>query len=286
MSGDGREYSLREAIENLSSHFRLSEEKKQEMLPSGRQPTFDNRVGWARTYLKKAGLLKSTRRGYFQITAKGQSVLNENPSRINVKFLEKFPEFIEFKNLKRDSSETSDEVIQEDEKTPEENLETIIQGLSQELASEILENIKTCSPSFFEKLVIDVLVKMGYGGTRKDASKIVGRSGDGGIDGTINEDRLGLDIIYVQAKRWENPVGRPEVQKFAGALQGFRAKKGIFITSSTFTAEARDFVSRIDSKIILIDGHTLARYMIEYGVGVSTREIYEVKKIDIDYFTE
>ena len=256
------------------------------MLPSGRQPTFDNRVGWARTYLKKAGLLKSTRRGYFQITAKGQSVLNENPSRINVKFLEKFPEFIEFKNLKRDSSETSDEVIQEDEKTPEENLETIIQGLSQELASEILENIKTCSPSFFEKLVIDVLVKMGYGGTRKDASKIVGRSGDGGIDGTINEDRLGLDIIYVQAKRWENPVGRPEVQKFAGALQGFRAKKGIFITSSTFTAEARDFVSRIDSKIILIDGHTLARYMIEYGVGVSTREIYEVKKIDIDYFTE
>lgn len=286
MSADGREYSLREAIENLSSHFRLSEEEKQEMLPSGRQPTFDNRVGWARTYLKKAGLLKSTRRGYFQITAKGQSVLNKRPSKINVKFLEKFPEFIEFKNLKRESSETFDEVTQEDEKTPEENLETIIQGLLQDLASEILDNIKTCSPGFFEKLVIDVLVKMGYGGTRKDASKIVGRSGDGGIDGTINEDRLGLDIIYVQAKRWENPVGRPEVQKFAGALQGFRAKKGIFITSSTFTSEARDFVSRIDSKIILIDGQTLARYMIEFGVGVSTREIYEVKKIDIDYFTE
>ena len=127
---------------------------------------------------------------------------------------------------------------------------------------------------------------MGYGGTRKDASKIVGRSGDGGIDGTINEDRLGLDIIYVQAKRWENPVGRPEVQKFAGALQGFRAKKGIFITASTFTAEARDFVSRIDSKIILIDGQTLAQYMIEFGVGVSTKEIYEIKKIDLDYFTE
>jgi restriction system protein len=258
----------------------------QEMLPSGRQATFDNRVGWARTYLKKAGLLKTTRRGYFQITPRGQAVLQKNPPNINVKFLEQFPEFIEFKTLKHDSIGNAEPDPEVDEKTPEESLEAIVQGLNQNLASEILDNIKNCSPSFFETLVIDVLVKMGYGGTRKDASKIVGRSGDGGIDGTINEDRLGLDIIYVQAKRWENPVGRPEVQKFAGALQGFRAKKGIFITASTFTSEARDFVSRIDSKIILIDGQNLAQYMIEFGVGVSTKEVYEIKKIDLDYFTE
>lgn len=287
LSADGREYSLREAIDKLSYHFNLSEKETQEMLPSGRQTTFDNRVGWARTYLKKAGLLKATRRGYFQITEKGQSVLHEKPAGINVKFLEKFPEFIEFKNLKKDNSNFTKEADpQNQDKTPEENLESIVQALTQELASELIDSIKNCSPAFFERLVIDVLVKMGYGGTRKDASRIVGRSGDGGIDGTINEDRLGLDIIYVQAKRWENPVGRPEVQKFAGALQGFRARKGIFITSSTFTNEAKDFVSRIDSKIILVDGQSLAEYMIEFGVGVSTKETYEVKKMDLDYFTE
>ncbi|TVP69069.1 MAG: restriction endonuclease [Leptolyngbya sp. LCM1.Bin17] len=286
MAADGQEYSLREAIENLAQHFRLSDDERQEMLPSGRQATFDNRVGWARTYLKKAGLLKSTRRGYFQITERGKTVIQSNPPSINIKFLDQFDEFLEFRNVKREQSEIEDESDLNQDNTPEENLESIIQGLNQDLASDLLEKIKTCSPSFFETLVIDVLVKMGYGGTRKDASKIVGRSGDGGIDGTINEDRLGLDIIYVQAKRWENPVGRPEIQKFAGALQGFRAKKGIFISSSSYTNEARDFVSRIDSKIILIDGQTLAQYMIEFGVGVSTREIYQLKKIDFDYFTE
>lgn len=286
MISDGREYSLREAIENLARHFALNDEERKEMLPSGRQATFDNRVGWARTYLKKASLLKTTRRGYFQITSRGQSTLEERPSEINVKFLERFSEFLDFKNFKRDASEDSDISEQIQVKTPEENLETIVQGINQDLASDLLSNIKSCSPSFFEYLVIDVLVKMGYGGTRQDAAKIVGRSGDGGIDGTINEDRLGLDVIYVQAKRWENPVGRPEIQKFAGALQGVRARKGIFITSSSFTNEAKDFVSRIESKIILIDGQTLAQYMIAFDVGVSTKDIYEVKKIDLDYFTE
>jgi restriction system protein len=267
MAADGGEYSLREAIENLAQYFSLSDEERQVMLPSGRQATFDNRVGWARTYLKKANLLQTTRRGYFQITAKGKSTLAERPNEINVKYLERFPEFLEFKNFKREPSNSENLPIQIQDKTPEENLETIVQGLNQDLASELLDNIKICSPSFFEALVIDVLVKMGYGGTRQDAGKIVGRSGDGGIDGTINEDRLGLDIIYVQAKRWENPVGRPEIQKFAGALQGFRARKGIFITSSSFTTEAKDFVARIDNKIILIDGQNLAQYMIEFDVS-------------------
>ena len=286
MAADGNEYSLREAIEKLAQFFALTEEDTQEMLPSGQQATFDNRVGWARTYLKKAGLLETTRRGFFQITDRGEKVLISKPSIINVKFLEKFPEFLEFKKLKKESLEIEYSSKETGQKTPEEILESLIQGLNQELASEILESIKNCSPSFFERLVVDVLLKMGYGGTRKDASRIVGRSGDGGIDGTINEDRLGLDIIYVQAKRWEYPVGRPEIQKFAGALQGFRAKKGIFITSSSFTSEARDFVSRIESKIILIDGQTLAQYMIEFGVGVSTKETYAIKKIDLDYFTD
>jgi len=286
MAADGGEYSLREAIENLAQYFSLSDEERQAMLPSGRQATFDNRVGWARTYLKKANLLQTTRRGYFQITAKGKSTLAERPIEINVKYLERFPEFFEFKNFKREPSNSENLPIQIQDKTPEENLETIVQGLNQDLASELLDNIKICSPSFFEALVIDVLVKMGYGGTRQDAGKIVGRSGDGGIDGTINEDRLGLDIIYVQAKRWENPVGRPEIQKFAGALQGFRARKGIFITSSSFTTEAKDFVARIDNKIILIDGQNLAQYMIEFDVGVTTKDTYQIKKIDFDYFTD
>ena len=286
MAADGGEYSLREAIENLAQYFSLSDEERQAMLPSGRQATFDNRVGWARTYLKKANLLQTTRRGYFQITAKGKSTLAERPIEINVKYLERFPEFLEFKNFKREPSNSENLPIQIQDKTPEENLETIVQGLNQDLASELLDNIKICSPSFFEALVIDVLVKMGYGGTRQDAGKIVGRSGDGGIDGTINEDRLGLDIIYVQAKRWENPVGRPEIQKFAGALLGFRARKGIFITSSSFTTEAKDFVARIDNKIILIDGQNLAQYMIEFDVGVTTKDTYQIKKIDFDYFTD
>ncbi len=286
VAADGQEYSLREAIEKLAQNFKLNDEERQETLPSGRQATFDNRVGWARTYLKKAGLLKSTRRGYFQITSKGQTVLQKNPPRIDVKFLENFPEFIEFRKSKKDQPEANDSITSTQATTPEENLESIIQGLVQDLASELLDNIKSCSPSFFETLVVDVLVGMGYGGTRQDAGRTVGRSGDGGIDGIINEDRLGLDVIYVQAKRWESPVGRPEIQKFAGALQGFRARKGIFITSSSFTAEAKDFVSRIESKIILIDGQALAQYMIEFGVGVNTRKTYEIKKVDFDYFTE
>lgn len=285
MAADGREYSLREAIETLTLEFHLTENEQQELLPSGRQPTFDNRVGWARTYLKKADLLRSTRRGYFQITPQGQTVLREAPVRIDSKFLQQFPSFLEFKNAKKEPSQTAETVSEENEQTPEEQLEAVLQTLNQDLATELLDAIKTCSPSFFESLVVDVLVKMGYGGTRKDASKIIGKTGDGGVDGIINEDRLGLDVIYVQAKRWEHPVGRPEVQKFAGALQGFRAKKGVFITSSSFTAEATDFVSRIDNKIILIDGITLANYMIEYRVGIKTRAVYEVKDIDSEYFT-
>lgn len=285
-TGDEKEHSLGEAIDTLANFFDLSDEERRQLLPSGQQAIFTNRVGWARTYLKQAALLEPTRRGYFRISKRGLDILKSNPSHIDVKYLEQFPEFLEFRNKRKDKNGIA---LKEDKftaETPAEALESAYQRLRFELSQEMLRQIKQCSPAFFEKLVIDLLVKMGYGGTRKDAGQAIGKSGDDGIDGIIKEDRLGLDIIYVQAKRWENPVGRPEIQKFAGALQGQRARKGIFITSSSFTVDARDYVSRIDSKIILIDGDSLSQFMIDHGVGVATSAVYEIKRIESDYFAE
>jgi len=282
---DEKEHSLREATEVLALEFNLTEADLAEMLPSARKTRFYDRVGWAATYLRKAGLLNSLRRGQFQITERGLAVLKNPPTRINVKFLEQFDEFVEFQaRHEKDDGESS--VPEVEPQTPEEAIEAAYQSLRQSLADEILQTVKSCSPSFFERLVVDVLVKMGYGGTRKEAGQAIGKSGDDGIDGIINEDRLGLDVIYLQAKKWENPVGRPEIQKFAGALQGQRAKKGIFITTSTFTKEAQEFASRIDSKITLIDGETLSQLMIDYNVGVNALAAYELKRLDSDYFIE
>lgn len=280
---DRKEHSLRETVDYLADDFNLTEEERKELLPSGLQAIFLNRVGWARTYLKKARLIESKKRGFFNITQRGNKVLKENPEEINVKYLSQFPEFVEFKTLKRKKSEKKDE---KSESTPEELLEAAYQSVRNSLAEELLQNVKGCSSSFFEKLVLDLLVRMGYGGTRKDAGKAVGKSGDEGVDGIIKEDRLGLDIIYIQAKRWENPVGRPDIQKFAGALQGQKAKKGIFITTSSFTKEAESYVSKIDSKIVLIDGQSLAQLLFDHNIGVSQIATYEVKRMDMDYFTE
>jgi restriction system protein len=213
--------------------------------------------------------------------------LKNQPEKINVNFLEQFDEFLQFRERREKPAENHEASENGGEtQTPEEAIELAYLRIRQSLADEILQTVKNCSPSFFESLVIDVLVKMGYGGTRKDAGKAIGRSGDGGIDGIINEDRLGLDVIYIQAKKWENSVGRPEIQKFAGALQGQRAKKGIFITTSTFTKEAQEFASRIESKITLIDGETLSQLMIDYNVGINLVASYELKRIDSDYFIE
>jgi restriction system protein len=287
-AGDGEEHQLKDAITALAEEFSLSDEDRNEFLPSGQQPVFTNRVGWARTYLKKAGLLSSPRRGYFKITDRGREILKENPKEINQKYLERFPEFVEFKSIRRERNE--DNGTDESElvlgQTPHEALESAYERLRSELASEILSSIRCCDPSRFESIVVELLVKMGYGGSRKDAGRAIGRSGDEGIDGIIKEDHLGLDNIYIQAKRWEATIGRPEIQKFAGALQGQRARKGIFITTSDFTKDALDFVSRIDSKIILIDGATLAKLMIDFGVGVNPVATYQVQKIDSDYFTD
>ena len=214
-------------------------------------------------------------------------ILSQNPNRIDNKTLKQFSEFNEFQNRKNDkTAKVLTETAEDVNDTPEESLETANQTIRNALAAEIIEKVKTCSPGFFERLVVELLVKMGYGGTLQEAGKAVGKSGDGGIDGIINEDRLGLDVIYLQAKRWEGNVSRPEIQKFAGALQGKRARKGVFITTSDFTKEAREYVAMIDSKIILIDGEELAELMIDYNVGVSVATVYEIKKMDSDYFLE
>lgn len=281
--GDQKEHSIHSIIEDLAVSFHLTESERRELLPSGQQEIFDNRVGWARTYMKKAGLVESPKRGQVRITERGKKTLDTKPGQINVQFLEQFPEFIQFRNIKKEKETHAG--IPEVE-TPAEVLENAFQSLRQSLATDLLEQIRKSSPALFEKIVVELLVTMGYGGSRKDAGEAVGKSGDEGIDGFIKEDRLGLDIIYIQAKRWANTVGRPEIQKFAGALQGQRAKKGIFITASDFSKEARDFASRIDSKIVLIEGHQLAQFMIDHNIGVAPVTNYEVKRIDSDYFEE
>ena len=290
LASDGIEHKFSQAVEILADDFSLSAEERNELLPSGNQAVFNNRVGWARSYLKQATLLTSPKRGYFTITDSGLKLLQTNPTKIDRSVLEQFPEFIEFKNRKKEKSEkneTSEPATdEEDAQTPEDSLASAYSKLRNALESELLSSVKESSPSFFERLVVDLLVKMGYGGNRKDAGKALGKSGDGGIDGIINEDRLGLDVIYIQAKRWEGTVGRPEIQKFAGALQGQRARKGVFITTSSYTKEAKEYVSMIDVKIILIDGELLSTLMADHNVGVSTVGQYEVKKLDSDYFDE
>lgn len=218
---------------------------------------------------------------------RGKQILGENPSRIDVRFLERFPEFVAFRDAPRIARETVPEpTVSAIEQTPEEALELAHQSLRVSLAQDILTRILSCSPTFFERLVVELLVKMGYGGSRRDAGERIGQSGDGGIDGIIKEDRLGLDTIFIQAKRWQGSVGRPEIQKFVGALQGQRAKKGVFITTSSYTSEAIDYASRIDTKVVLIDGQLLANLMMDFDVGVSVSASYIVKRIDSDYFEE
>lgn len=282
---NGNEFTAKEVNSNLSQYFNLSDEELQEMLPSGKQGVFVNRVAWAKAHLKIAGLLESPKRGSFRITPKGLEVLNQNPEVINLKFLKTLPEYIEYLESSKSEYKTTDVNLETEEaKTPEELIEQSFLTIQKALSQELITKVKSCNPYFFENLVVELLVKMGYGGSLADAGKAIGKSGDEGIDGIIKEDKLGLDIIYIQAKRWEGNVGRPEIQKFVGALAGQGAKKGIFITTSKFTPDALNYIARNETKIVLIDGEKLTRLMIEYNLGVSTHNIYELKKIDIDYF--
>lgn len=288
-AADGAEHRFRDAVEALALEFQLSSDERSELLPSGAAFLFDNRVGWARTYLKQAGLLASPKRGLMQITDRGKAVLAKKPARVDVKYLDQFQEFRDFRTRRPEDGQaaatpsTPQQTSLEIE-TPEDRLAAAYRRLRQDLELDILTQVKSSTPAFFERLVIDLLVAMGYGGSRRDAGRAIGKSGDGGIDGIIKEDKLGLDVLYLQAKRWEGTVGRPEIQKFAGALQGHRAAKGVFITTSSYTREALEYVNLINTKIVLIGGQELAALMIDHNVGVSTVGMYELKKVDSDYF--
>ena len=283
--GDCKEHSIHEMLSHLETVFNLTNEELNELLPSGGQTVFYNRVGWARTYLSKSGLLDTVRRTYYRISDRGKRVLNQDPKRIDIEFLRQYPEFVEFRNRRLTHSIQTAKDSPTVTTTPEEVLEDAYLEIQDSLVQELLMTVKNCSPAFFERLVVELLVKMGYGGSRKDAARAVGHSGDEGVDGIIDEDRLGLDVIYIQAKRWDGVVGRPEIQKFVGALMGKKAKKGIFITTSNFTNDATNFVSAIDYKIVLIDGKRLAELMIDYDIGVNEVSSYKLKRIDSDYFS-
>jgi restriction system protein len=284
---DSKERTMRELTDLLSLRFNLSEEDRQAHLPSGPQPLFYNRVAWAKTHLKNAGLIENSVRGKVSLSEAGRKVLLQKPTAINCKFLKQFPSYRKF--IGKSDSDTGVEEIEdaiESSITPEETLAAAYLAIRNALAVEILDRVKSCHPSFFERLVVELLVKMGYGGSLTDAGQAIGRSGDGGIDGTIKEDKLGLDVVCIQAKRWEKTVGRPEVQAFAGSMEGFRARKGVLFSTAEFSKDAKEYVNRIERKIVLIGGRELADLMIDHDVGVSTARPYIVKKLDLDYFDE
>jgi restriction system protein len=283
----GQERTMRELTEILADRFKLTDKDRQEHLASGPQPVFYNRVAWAKTHLKNAGLIDNSVWGKVRLSDQGRKVLAQKPATINCRFLKQFPTYQDFCGAAStpEDDDKGDPVL-ESTKAPEELIEESCWALNNALAEELLTRVKSKAPRFFEMLVVELLVKMGYGGSRADAGRAVGRSGDGGIDGIINEDTLGLDVVYIQAKRWENTVGSPDVQKFAGSMVGFHASKGVMLTTSTFSKEAEKYVKQIGQKIILIDGRRLVQLMIQYGIGVTTARSYEVKKLDQDYFEE
>jgi restriction system protein len=285
-AGDGKEHRIREAIGVLGEQFHLTEQERKDLLPSG-TGIFENRVYWARTYLKKAGLLDNPRWGHFQITDRGRAALAKNLVSINVAFLKQFPEFLEYYTGKKPEEAQDAEPEDVVSETPEELLASGYEKLRKQLESELLIRVKSCPADFFERLVVRLLTTMGYGGSLADAGSAIGKSGDGGIDGVIKEDKLGLDRLFIQAKRWDDAsVGRPEVQKFVGALHGQKSKKGIFITTSTFTKDAKQYADGLEIRVILIDGVELSKLMFDYGIGVSTTHSYVVKQIDSDYFED
>lgn len=289
--GDDREHSPREVMTRLADQFHLTEAEREQLLPSGRVPVLNNRIHWAVTYMQHAGLVEKPRRAVWRTSDLGRKVLVNPPERIDVAYLRQYPGFVVWhKGAGSGVHSSAPPSLSSEEpqpsETPEEALERIWGAIRDQVASELLETIKSGTPQFFERLVVRLLVAMGYGGSYAEAAQVIGRAGDAGIDGLIKEDRLGLDTVYVQAKKWDGPVGRPEIQKFAGSLEGERARKGVFITTSSFSAEARDYVKRIDKRIALIDGVTLAQLMIEHGVGVINDRDYVIPKLDPDFFDE
>jgi len=279
LASDGNEHRISDALEHLARTFNLSADELSELLPSGKQTVFANRAHWAKTYLSQAGLLESPRRAYFRITPRGREVLKDNPGRIDVELLSKFPEFLDFKTRARvQSSEPLSTVeppvgvrpAQLTAATPDEILRDTVRDLDRSLSSELLQRVLSAPPVFFENLIVTLLLSMGYGGSREDAGRAIGKSGDGGIDGVIDQDPLGLDRVYVQAKRYktDSPVSEPEIRAFSGSLGAAKANKGVFDTTSFFTRPAIEFAERHPFKMVLIDGEQLTTLMIRHDVGV------------------
>jgi restriction system protein len=285
LASDQQEHSMREAIELIAEHFALNDVDRNEFLPSGKQRRLDNRVGWARTHLTKAGLLMPTTLGHFRISDEGLKFVSEKHDKISLADLDRYPSHLEFRKRKKDSGPSPEDGPFPDQ-PPREAIDYHYQRLREALAQELLDTVKQQSPAFFERMVVELLVAMGYGGSIQDAGQAIGKSGDGGIDGIIKEDKLGLDNIYIQAKRWADTVGRPEIQKFAGALMGRKSSKGVFITTSSFSPDAHLYVREINSRIVLIDGKELAQLMIDYDIGITRDSVYEIKRINSDYFTD
>ena len=284
---DGAERSNGSAYDAVAERMNVAADDMQLMHSGGEQTVFYNRVAWANTYLKKAGLIQRPKRGSIQITESGLRVIKNKPEKIDVRFLKQIDGADWRKSSPATEAVLAEEPVSESNaSTPEELIEAGCQSLRDELIVEIIEQVKRCTPQFFERLAVKLLVAMGYGGSFEDAAQVLGRSGDGGIDGTIKEDKLGLDVIYIQAKRWEGTVGRPVVQAFAGSMEGFRARKGVMITTSNFSKEAEDYITRIERKIVLVDGQRMAELMIAHNVGVSVSRSYEIKRIDSDFFVE
>jgi len=277
----------KELRENMINHFKITDEEQKIKTPNGKQFLFYNRVAWAISYLKMGELIITPERGKYKISDFGKKTLENPPDRISIKFLKTIPNFSNNRNPNREKNivheEDEDEII---DKTPDELIELGVSQINNELSNLLITQIKNCSSYYFEQVVIDLLLKMGYGGSDIDNGEVTSKSGDEGIDGIIKEDKLGLDKIYIQAKKWENTVGRPEIQKFVGALHGKRAKKGIFITTSNFTKEAIEYANNLDVVVVLIDGHKLTNLMIENDLGVAVKNTYKIRKIDSDYFIE
>ncbi|MBK8317139.1 MAG: restriction endonuclease [Betaproteobacteria bacterium] len=288
-TSDGQVRSTQDVAAELAKKFELTPEEIAELLPSGRQARFHNRVAWAKSFLSKACAIESTGRNRFRITPRGLSLLAAGQDRIDNRTLSQFPEFQEFRGQHDNAGEeelpAQVQLLAETQaQTPEEQLEAAYQTIREQLAQALIAQVMLCSPAFFEQLVVDLLLAMGYGGSRRDAGQAVGKTADGGIDGIIKEDRLGLDAVYIQAKRWEGTVGSPVVRDFVGSLVGHAANKGVLITTSRFTKDAIDYAQRIPQKVVLIDGPMLAGLMVDFGVGVSDVATYVVKRLDTDYF--
>jgi restriction system protein len=288
--GDRQETSMRELTARLSERFALTEEELAERLPSGQQSIFSNRVAWSKSHLKAAGLLESPSRGMVRITELGLKALEQNPPAINCKFLKQYPAYCVFIGKSQPpelpSGAADVGILEEEQRTPLERIDSAFHTLSQTTTGDLLTKLKTCSPAFFEHIVVKLLMAMGYGGIAGQGN-VTGKSGDGGIDGVIKQDKLGLDVVCIQAKRWEASVGRPVIQSFVGSMDLHRSKKGVILTTSTFTKDAQEFVNRIEGKkVVLIDGEQLADLMIEHNLGVTTTKTYELKEVSNDFFDE